>query len=71
MVKPENPGSQGADAKNKANKGQDENIHTFINAVTGETRDATQREFRSTLRDQGFAEQEDPAEVEPTPEVPA
>ncbi len=71
MPKPENPGSQGDAARNKPNKGQDEKTHTFVNTASGETREATQREFRDTLRDQGFTKQEDAAEVEPTPEVPA
>ncbi len=69
MPKPENPGSQGEAARNKPNKGQDEKTHTFVNAASGETREATQREFRDTLRDQGFVRQEDAAEVEPTPVV--
>jgi len=59
----------------KPNQGQDEKTHTFVNAASGETREATQREFRDTLRDQGFTKPEDAAEVEPTPvptpEVPA
>ncbi len=72
MPKPENPGSQGETARTKPNKGQDENLHTFVNAATGETREATQREFRDTLRDQGFTKQEDATEADDTtPEVPA
>ncbi len=67
MVKPDSAGS----AKDKTNKGQDENVHTFVNPATGETRTAPQREFKSTLRDQGYTEQEDPAEVPETPEAPA
>ncbi len=51
-------------------KGQDENLHIYVNAVTGETREATQREFKNSLRDLGFVEQEDAADVE-TPEAPA
>jgi len=71
MPKPENPGSQGQAARNKPNRGQDEKTHTFVNTTSGETREATQREFRDTLRDQGFVRQEDVAEVAPTPETPA
>ncbi len=71
MVKPEGAGSKGSESKAKPNKGQDENIHTFVNAATGETREATQREFKATLRDQGFTEQEETAEVPETPETPA
>ncbi len=72
MAKPANPGSQGDAARNKPNQGQDEKTHTFVNAATGETREATQREFRDSLRDQGFVRQEDAAEVDDTtPEVPA
>ncbi len=72
MPKPENPGSQGEAARNKPNKGQDDKTHTFVNTASGETREAPQREFRDTLRDQDFVRQEDAAEAEDTtPEVPA
>ncbi len=60
-----------SDKAAKPNQGQDEKTYTFVNPATGETREATQREFRETLRDQGFVKQEDAAEVEPTTEVPA
>jgi len=56
----------------KPNQGQDEKTHTFVNTASGETREATQREFRDTLRDQGFVRQEVAAEADDaTPEVPA
>ncbi len=55
----------------KPNQGQDGKTHTFVNTASGETREATQREFKDTLRDQGFVKQEDAAEVGPAPEVPA
>jgi len=73
MPKPANPGSQGQAARNKPNRGQDEKTHTFVNAASGETREATMREFRDTLRAQGFTKPEDAADVAPTPtpETPA
>ncbi len=64
MAKPENPGSQGEAARNKPNKGQDENLHNLVNPATGETRQATQREFKNIFRDLGFVKQEDADEQE-------
>jgi hypothetical protein len=52
-------GGRSEAAKNKANKGQDEKTHVFVNQETGESREATQREFRNELKDQGFVPEED------------
>lgn len=50
------------------NQGQDEKTHTFVNDA-GEEVQATMREFRDTLRDQGYRKPEDEAVVEePTAE---
>ncbi len=65
MAKPENPGSQ-RDNANKPNQGQDEKTHTFVNDA-GETVQGTMREFRETLRDQGYRKQEDAEETETPP----
>lgn len=65
MAKPENAGSQ-RDNANKPNQGQDEKTHTFVNDA-GETVEGTMRQFRDTLRDQGYRKPED-AEEEPTAE---
>ncbi len=59
------------DKATKPNQGQDEKTHTFVNEASGETREATMREFRDSLRDQGFTKPEDAAEETPTEEVPA
>lgn len=69
MPRPENPGSQGDAARNKPNKGQDENIHTFV-APDGSTIQATMRQFRNELRDQGYVKQDDVDNVPVEPETP-
>ncbi len=65
--KQEKQGSQGEFASNKPNRGQDEKPRTFVNQATGETRQATQREFKDTLCDQGFIDPEDGFTVEDDP----
>ncbi len=55
--------------QDKPNRGQDEKPRTFVNQATGETRQATQREFKDTLRDQGFTDPEDGFTVEADPEA--
>lgn len=71
MPKPENQGSPGDYAQNKPNQGQDEKFHTVTNPATGETRQATQREFRDTLKDQGFVKQGDGDDAAADPMPPA
>ena len=70
MPKPENAGYKGMESSNKPNQGQDEKLHTLTNPATGETRQATQREFKDSLRAQGFVKQDDDAAEVPTPEAP-
>lgn len=69
MPKPENARFEGMEASpRKQNRGQDEKYHVFIHPTTGETQEATQREYKNTLRDQGFIHQDpeagDAADVE-------
>ena len=73
MPKPENAGYQGQGASSKPNQGQDEKLHTFVNSATGATQQATMREYKATLKDQGFTKPDEADEVaEPTqPETPA
>ena len=51
-----NRGQQGSKSRSKANKGQDEQLHTFINPDNGATVIGTMRQFKAAdgLRDQGF-----------------
>lgn len=50
---------KGQQASSKPNKGQDEQIHAFVNPADGSTVEATMREFRAPggLRDQGYQDQ--------------
>ena len=62
MAKGDNKG-KGSSARSKPNRGQDENLHAVVNPETGETREVTQREFK-TIRDEGFIKQEDAEDVD-------
>jgi hypothetical protein len=55
--------------RDRPNRGQDENTHTFVNDA-GETREATMREFRETLRDEGYRKVDEPEAETETPEAP-
>lgn len=57
---------QGQQASARENKGQDENLHNFVNPVTGATERRTQRWFRNEGEDLGFVKGEDlkPEELE-------
>jgi hypothetical protein len=57
--------------RDKPNRGQDEKVRTFVNDA-GEQVEATQREFRTTLRDQGYRplDGEDDTDDDVTPEAP-
>ena len=57
--------------RDKPNRGQDEKTRTFVNDA-GEQREATQREYRDTLRDQGFRplDEDDTGEIVDQPQEP-
>lgn len=59
-----------SEAKNKPNKGQDEHVHTFVNDA-GEERTGTMREFRDSLKGQGFRKPDDADDGDATPMPPA
>jgi hypothetical protein len=59
MPRPDDAGA----ARDKANQGQDEKTHTFVNDA-GETVTGTMRDFHTTLRDQGYRPQDDAAEAD-------
>lgn len=59
--------------RDRPNRGQDENTHVYVNESTGETREGTQRQFRTEgWADQGFVNQDDAddAEAVTPPEAP-
>lgn len=57
--------------RDRPNRGQDENTHTYVNEGTGETREGTQRQFRTERwANEGFVNQDDVAEA-PAEDVPA
>ena len=63
---------QGRANRDKPNRGQDENTHTYINQETGETREGTQRQFRNEgWAQQGFVNQDDAPVDVPVEELPA
>jgi hypothetical protein len=56
--------------QNRPNKGQDEIQHTFTNDAGDEVQ-GTMREFRESLRDQGYRKPDDAADVEPVEDAEA
>jgi hypothetical protein len=63
---------QGRANRDKPNRGQDENTHTYVNQATGETREGTQRQFRNEgWAQQGFVNQDDAPVDVTVEELPA
>lgn len=69
--KPNRGQAQSAASRGKANRGQDEILHTIQMPDGSDVREVTQREWRETYRDLGYIREPESEEAdETTPEEP-